>query len=216
MKKLPVAAILFSFILMLAACNSQRQAASESGAQPDQALHPGDTVSTDLFEFTLDYAQLAYSLHGESVEDRQLICRPKEYDPISDNDIKYVAHVGTTLVSLQYTITNLNRVDYPFAKPADLAERPHVIYKDKEYLASYRDCFFSNEGDSEWSPVSLAARLHPQQSLSFRTVASIPVDVKELKDSFEISFILLTSSGEKKEFTYLVTEADLSEYQSDQ
>lgn len=90
--------------LMLSACNSN----SDSLTEAQNVL--GDTVSTDIIEFTVKKAALAYSAEGATfepysyvIENADSVCEPVESGGF------YQSNKGHALVCLDFVIKNLDR-----------------------------------------------------------------------------------------------------------
>lgn len=114
MKKLIALFLAMVMCLSLAACgnkqiNSGNSQTDDGTAAPNdniQYYKLGDTVSTDIFEFTLNAAEFTIALNNVNDDDRYT---PKAYDPQDDADNPYVAPVGHTYAAFSYTVSNLNR-----------------------------------------------------------------------------------------------------------
>ena len=178
---------------------------------PVKEYHLGETVSTDILEFTLDYAEFAISLHNGTAGDWNYICLPKDYDSVKDSNSCFVAAIGHTLISLQFTAKNLNRVDTSFANtnnPAFLT----VHYQETDYAWECNSGLYPSKDGYDWNGVEHEARIKPQETLHFRTSADIATSVGNVSDPFLITFALPMSTGEVEQFMYSVTEEDIKGY----
>ena len=185
----------------------------ESQPEPVETYRLGDTVTTDILEFTLDYAELAIALHSGSAGDWDDILTPKEYDAEKDTDAIYVASLGHTLVSIQFSAKNLNRVDLQIADSYDDSFLT-VKYKETDYKWDCHTKIIPSQNGYDWDSVVNSAIVKPQQDMLFRTSSDIAVEVEKLTDSFMITFMLPTSSGKSQEYTYLITEQDIAAYKN--
>lgn len=104
--------------------------ATETTTLPEiQYYNVGDTVSTKLFSFTLDAAQLAIALNNTQGEDHGLA---KEYNVEEDKNNPYVARTGHTYVAFTYTVENISRAEEAFYDDSFVS----VIYKDNRHSGS--------------------------------------------------------------------------------
>lgn len=97
MRKIVAFAMALTMVITISACGAQKS---------DTIYHVGDTVSTDVVEFTLDNAALALALENTMDESYGL---PKDYDATEDAQNPYVAPTGTTFAAYGYTLKNLDR-----------------------------------------------------------------------------------------------------------
>ncbi len=184
---------------------------SEPEPEPEPEFHLGEMVSTDILEFTLDYAEFAIALHNGSAGDWKYICLPKDYDADKDDNSCFVAAMGHTLISLEFTAKNLNRVDMSIADQSD-SKFLTVKYMDTEYVWECNSGLYPSKDGYDWEGVEGSAKTTPQEIMHFRTSADIATNVADLTDPFSISFELPTSSGEKEKFTYCITKEDIEAY----
>ncbi|MCD7717266.1 MAG: hypothetical protein LUI39_12600 [Lachnospiraceae bacterium] len=87
-------------------CASEEAADGENGIETSDYYRLGDSISTDIMDFTLDSAQFAIALENTYGDDYLL---PKEYDASDDAKNPFVASIGHTLVYFSMIITNNNR-----------------------------------------------------------------------------------------------------------
>ena len=129
--------LLLALVMCLSLCacggGSNTPDTPKATEPPETYYHIGDTVSTNLFSFTLDAATLAIALentHGENFGN------PKEYNPQEDNGNPYVAPTGHTYAAFTYTVENISRSSEEFHG----GNFVKVIYKDTEYTTTLDDC----------------------------------------------------------------------------
>lgn len=139
MKKMFTLLLASAMALSLTACGDGGEPTPFSGADPSpsESVSPapaagsqlGETVSTDLAEFTLDRADLTIALENAHGDDYFL---PKEYSAEEDSKNPFVASKGHCLVAITYTLANLNRgnldLDGSFNGPLF-----QVSYQGKDY-----------------------------------------------------------------------------------
>lgn len=175
----------------------------------------GDTVSTNMFIFTLDAADFAIALERK----QEAIGLPKEYDPAEDNNNPYVAQVGHVLAAITYTVENVSRKSNEFhdGKKSFVSVR----YKDSEYSAEYRDCGYYLTAEKimvdrnaevvtlepyKWySNVSTNFLLSNGEKTTRRGYADIAVEPDALTDAFYLRITIPSSSGPEV-FTYYIPE----------
>lgn len=229
MKK--VIALLLTAVLCcsMVACKSQQDSgqapgtnASNGGETAKAAVtyyKLGDTVSTDIFEFTLNSAE--YTLALNNVTDETYFT-PKEYDATKDNNNPYVAPVGHTYAAFSYTVTNLDRASGKFhegsfatvtyeGKDYDTVEEgAYFIYADKYIKESSGYATTLKAG--EWrSKVGSNFLLMAGEKETRRAYIDVAADIKDLNADVTITVAVPASDGKKTEFTYLITEQDRNE-----
>ncbi len=175
----------------------------------------GDTVSTDLFEFTLDEAKLAIALNNIIDEN---FFTPKEYDAQDDKNNMFVAPKGHTYAAFTYTITNLDRAstnssDNGFGVVAEYdgqtywgrKDGAYFLYQDHRFMDMYGKMRIESAG--KWyRNESSNYILDPSEKRVLRACIDIGVNVANLSDGFKLTVQLPDSSGDKQEFTYMLTE----------
>jgi len=141
---------------------------------------------------------------------------PKEFDPNKDKDNLKVAPVGHTLISYQFVAENKDRVAIEFGSA--------YAQSDVFLSVSYGDEVYSNQEETSYGAYesqdgydwglhdSYRVRLEPLERLMFRKYTDIPTEVSDFSEDIIMTFSLPTSSGEYKDFTYVVTEADRNDY----
>ncbi|WP_417344082.1 hypothetical protein [Evtepia gabavorous] len=112
--------------IMLSAALSLSLAACGGSEGESQYYKLGDTVTTDIAEFTLDTAQFTIAL--SNINDETYFT-PKEFDAQLDAGNPYVAPTGHTYASFTYTVTNLDRASMEFHGDSSIS----VEYDGKMY-----------------------------------------------------------------------------------
>ena len=172
----------------------------------------GDIVETDIARFQLHAGQFAYALEN-SVNNNYAL--PKEYDPADELNNPYVAAKGHTLVAFTFYIENLDRASLNIGGSFN-GKFITVSYKNKQYGTSH-DQIAVFKGESEnalsWSSYSSSNLLiHPGEKLYYRSYIDMPVDVKDLNDTVELTVYLPTSENKNKEFTFRVSDENRKNY----
>ena len=225
MKKLAALLLTAALSLSLAACGDGSETASP-GDHGNDTYKLGDTVSTDIFEFTLDTAELAIALDNGmrdldgNIKDTYMM--PKEYDASNDSDNPFVASKGHTFVSITYTVSNLDRtfinfndaeehlfsIEYNGTKyTPDIVDGLYRVYKEAQIM--------DDSGTIEtiepnvWHDFDLnyyGVGLMAGDTETRRFYVDIPTDVESLTDDFSVIISIPNSDGAKTEFTYLITD----------
>ena len=213
MKKIICLVLILALALPICACGN-----SETYYQL------GETVSTDIFEFTLDEADLAIALNNERNTSFFL---PKEYDSNLDANNSYVAPVGHTLVAFTYTVNNINRSSSEFHK--GYGSFAKATYNGKEYGASsegggkgfeegayylYENKIVMNEYKKMETYKSNTWYRFPSNNFFLsagnketrRAFFDIATNVDSLNDEFYITIEVPNSKGEVESFTYIIPE----------
>lgn len=166
----------------------------------------GDTVSTDILEFSLDKATLAIALSNIIDND---YCSPKEYNPQTDNDNPFVCAKGHTYAAFTYTIKNIDRTNYNGVLPLVEAEYKNIKSNKQVDGAQYFSKIdeWKPTGNNATSPVySWHFVLEPETPETYRSYIDIPVDAESLSDDFILTVNLPTSDGSISSFSYLITQ----------
>ena len=162
------------------------------GGSAKETYHLGDTVSTDIFDFTLDEAAFAYALNNTKGEN---YFAPKEYDAEKDSDNPYVAPTGKTMIAITYTVTNTGRTTSQLYKGGLFTAK----YDGKAYPSVPIGVLTLNASDKSDNVLVEAGA-----SETNRGYAEIDVDVANLTDSFTITVQIPNSSGKTEKFTYSI------------
>lgn len=162
----------------------------------------GDTVSTDIIEFTLDEAELAIAL-SNTVDENYFL--PKEYDPQRDAKNPLVAAKGHTYATFSYTICNLDRTNYNGKLPFVTAEYKDTTSNKQVDGAEYKGDTWITTGNNPTSPVySWRFVLDVGIERSFRSFIDIPVEADDLTDGFLLNIELPISDGTTSIYTYKI------------
>ena len=176
-------------VIGLTGCGSKEK---EESQPKEKTYRIGDTVSTDIMEFTLNASEPSTKL--SSITD-QSYGLPTEY---KEGDTgRFVAPKGKSYVYTEFTVSNKDRVIHYFKK-----SNINTIYNGETIPVSFsvtkRDYFwdYADEWDNE--------DLHPEETISIRGYNTITGEVDELKGQYKISISLPNSSGKNETFTYVV------------
>ena len=182
---------------------------------PETYYNIGDTVSTNLFNFTLDAATLAIALentHGDTLGD------PKEYNPQEDSKNPYVAPTGHTYVAFTYTVENISRSSESF-HGGDFVK---VIYKDTEYTTTLDDVavlyyqenqYYSNgsmhtQAANVWYSCDVGNMLvGAAEKQSRKASADFAIEADSLTDAFYLRISIPSTNG-KETFTYQIPSSN--------
>lgn len=198
----------------------------ENTGTETQSYQLGDTVSTDIFEFTLDTAAFAIALdNGKKDLDgniKDTYMMPKEYNAETEKDNPFVAPKGHTFVSITYTINNLDRASANFNDQED--QLFTIEYQGATYTPEIVDGLYRIYSERSMMDDSGAIKeIAPNQWQEFennyygvglqvgeketrRFYMDIPVDAENLTDDFSVIVQIPGSDGTNTEFTYLVTQ----------
>lgn len=195
--------------------SSQTESAETEVEEPEEpavTYKLGDTVSTDLVEFTPTNIQFAIALNSSvpfgndiTIEDNHYL-QPKEYNAEEDAKNPYVASKGNVIVAIEVTTNNLDR------NSLDLDEfgGPHDFFT-VEY-----DGTVYTEADKVENGYYTIPEDH--RSVSGRTVANLylgskgpeihrgyfelPFEPASLDDPMKVTFTLPNSDGTKTSFVF--------------
>jgi len=183
----------------------------------------GDTVSTDIFEFTLNAAEFTIALNNIN-DDKHFT--PKEYNPQEDEDNPYVAPVGHTYAAFSYTVTNLNRassefhsgsfasVEYENKKYSALDEGAYYQYEQEQYMDVNGKLKTKKAGEWYFDPGNNLLLLTGEKETR-RALIDVETEIKDLTADVKISFKIPNSEGKTETFTYLITSADRETYEKE-
>ena len=208
---------IIAFFLAVVTCVSL----ASCGASSTKNYHKlGETVSTDIFEFTLNAAEFTIALNNVNDDER---FTPKEYDAQADSDNPYVAPVGHTYAAFSYTVKNINRassefhngsfatVKYDGKKYSDMEDGAYYQYAAEQYMDVNGS--LKNKKAGEWySDPGSNLLLLVDEKETRRARIDIETEITDLTADVEITFKIPNSEGKKEEFTYLVTAADRENY----
>lgn len=176
--------------------------------------HIGDTVSTDIAEFTLNDSQLTIAL-SNVVDDTYY--SPREYDAERDAINPLVAKTGHTFVYVDFTLSAIDRSSISVNDNAyhngDLYK---ISYNGKtskgnfeigaEKTISSND--FGKVVNGEWerrTNTVAGITISKGGKSQFRGYADIE-NIENLKDKYYITFKLPNSQGKTQDFTYVINE----------
>ena len=184
--------------------HSENPATTDPTDTETQYYQIGDTVSTDIVEFTLDEAELAIALSNMQDETYGM---PKEYSPQEDAQNPFVAATGHTYATFTYTLSNLDRTSFNGELPLVSAQYQDAA-SDKQVdcaeLSAESGVWESN-GNNPVSPVySWHFVLKVGEQRSFRSFIDLPVEADTLTDSFILTAELPVSDGSTANFSYLI------------
>lgn len=205
-----------AFILLAVLCLSF----ASCGGAKGEAHKLGDTVSTDICELKLNYAQFTTAL--SNINDDKYFS-PKEYDASTDNDNPYVAPTGKSYIAFSYTIKNLDRANLDIdidsiakttynKKSVNKCEPgAYYLYSDKQVMSATGS--LSTESKGNWYKNNADNMiLDPSEKRTVRAYFLIDADVKDPKETVEITFSIPKSDGKKEKFTFTVTQSDRDSY----
>ena len=192
---------------------SESTAEEESESSTDEVTYKlGETVSTDLADFTLDAATFSYYANANSAS----LCEPIDED---DGGI-FVASLGHALVPLTFTINNKDRDHLNIGYMGDWKLCFTVIYNGEEYPLNGFDLTYKPDGNTSGLNLSYCAvsfdggksfEKHDSSNEfqysgeeTYRAVGVVSVDPESLDDSFELRVQVKNSAGEYEYFTYVV------------
>lgn len=207
--------------LSLAACGGS--SAAEEKETPTAAGEPpaveetaeistytvGETAETDILALTLDWAQLSIALENTWGDD---YFTPKEYDAAEDANNPYVAAKGHTLVSIIYTVSNLDRASVDF----DGSFNPTFITVEYQGASASETKYgaegIANEyGLNEWSQYNSSnVLLQAGETCTYKCYCDIAVDAADLTDSFRITFSMPNSDGTTTDAVFTVDSEGLA------
>lgn len=207
-KKTYKAILLIGLIVILAITASCLAGCS---GEKEQTYSVGETVETDTAVLTLDRAELAIALensgaatvgYGADGLAKDDYFMPTEYDPADKNP--FVAQKGHTLVSMTFTIENLDRTSL------NLGEINHFVsfeYDGETY--SYQDTQgeygVENKNDEGWKNyTSNNAFISAGDTCSYKCYLDVPVEIEDFNSPFEVTFHLRNSDEESVSFTYAI------------
>ncbi len=208
--------------LSLCACGGETSTSTDGPVAdttaPETYYQIGDTVSTNLFNFTLDAAELAIALentYGENFGD------PKEYNPQEDSNNIFVAPTGHTYVAFTYTVENVSRTSEDFQSFIGNPDwgSLKIIYKDKEYTTGIEDCAVmyyqehryldingqlkTNSANRWYAYSSSNLLVGASEKQSRKAYADFAVEVDSLTDEFYLCVRVPSSEGSEV-FTYYI------------
>lgn len=218
MKKLIPIILSLAMLFSLCSCGGGTSNHQEETAERYEI---GDTVSTDIFEFTLDAAALTIALNC-SYDDNYFT--PKGYSAQSDSGNPFVAPVGHTYAAFTYTVKCLDRSDNEFHDGIsgavsieydgktykgkyhdDTKDGAYYLYEDKNYIDV--DQSLKTDKAKEWhSGASNNMLLFAGVTESRRAIIDLPIDIEDLDSPFILNVSVPCSDGSKTVFSYSIGE----------
>lgn len=197
-----------SILLIIAMCISLAACGASSDDKTDTYYKIGDTVSSDILEFTLDKAALSIALNNVMDENYG---SPKEYNAQEDKDNPFVCAKGNTYATFTYTINNIDRTSYNGVLPLVEAEYKDVISDKQVDFAEYvneKDEWKSTGNDTIRPVYSWHFVLEPGVAETYRSYIEIPVEADSLTDDFILTVKLPSSDGSTSDFSYLISQTN--------
>lgn len=213
MKKLLCIIIVLAISLTLCACGL-------GGNSETYSL--GETVSTDIVEFTLNRTQLAVALvrtiYGSDNYDGYGI--PKEYDAKEDYRSPYVASTGHTFLYINFTIKNLDRNEMvatfdDVVITDDILRSVNFVKSIKCNGEKYDEInggeILAVSGGEHWHEPDYSNQifLWGGSSSTCRGYVDLTGDIGGLDTPFSLTIQLLNSSGDYDSFTYDISTEDI-------
>lgn len=201
-----------SLILALVLCLSLCACGSSS-----KTYLIGETVSTDIFSFTLDAAALTIALNNVTNDDYYL---PKEYNPADDSDNPYVASMGKTWVGFTYTVQNLNRdssefhsggfvrikhngKNYGSIGALHCEDGAYYLYADQRVMDTSGSLITEKAG--KWYRGGASNMLLMVGAKETRrSYVELDADIANLNDEFYLTVLVPNSKGKTESFTYYI------------
>lgn len=185
---------------------------SEIVSEDTKKYNLGDTVSTDIMDFTLHDASFSYYLSMEY----STYCEPQDSE-----DVSYVANKGHTFLPLIFEIENKDRASWrvgELSKSSGWELNWEMLYNNEEYdLKDYNlnSIDGSNHFTLDFSAIgsnmenlkrydSIIYILSAGEKIVVRTMGYVNMEPANLTDSYELTINVPNSSGEYEEFTYIV------------
>ena len=176
------------------------EGATEETESAIQAAEPGETISTDLMEFTLNSAEPAIAL-GNTIGDDYFL--PKEYDPDEDAKNPHVAEIGHTLIAINYTAKNLNRTYDEIDSGSNFVQ---VEYNNETYPCDTEYGYLTNDGENWEHHGASNVLLSAGEEATLRCCIDIPVEMEDFSDEFSLIFSIPTASEGPKLVVYTINK----------
>ncbi len=218
MKRTIALVLALIFVLSLCACSS----GSDSGKANHETMKKqteapvtteyvpeipkgklGDTLKTDILEFTLDSVELSYYAYASTNEKE--LCRAADHD-----EGFFTAKKGSVLVCMEYTIKNTDRGDYDFGHQ----NYAHITYKGNTYdvVAASNDTKIfgiayhgiSVNGSRYDFKTPMNEFIDAGDTCKFVVCGRAGFDPDSLNDPFEITIDMENSSGGIESLTYVI------------
>ncbi|MBQ6935511.1 MAG: hypothetical protein IJN49_03080 [Clostridia bacterium] len=217
MKKTLSLILAITLCFTLCACSSndteEETTSTETNTEVVTKYSLGETVSTNLAEFTLENSSLTYYVSNNSTN---------YVEPTDTPNTLFAASVGHCYVSVTFTITNKDRggsisfasfasewdpkwsvsyngVDYP-VKGYSLNDNAGTDYINLGFSAIVE----KGTGNTIRKHTSQNYLLSAGETITIRTFGIIDVDPQNLTDGFEFTVGVPNSNNEYEYFTYVV------------
>lgn len=188
------------------------------GKEPTKCYHIGDTVSTDIVEFTLNDSQLAIALDNvyrtnKVVNENYL--KPKEYNAEEDSQMPsaFVTNLGETYVYMEFTVEAIERSNVMIGSITNSEKYVTIQYNNNKYSAeptlglAKKLKGSGNSFINVWQKPSLSYISESRgEKEQFRAYTTIKETIENLKDKYYITFKLPNSQGKTQNFTYVINE----------
>ena len=225
MKKLISLMLISALCLSMCSCSStasaeatqsQEATVSETTEPEIVVYNPGEKVSTDLAEFTLERSQFTYYISGKTAD----------YMEPRDDGGFWAASIGYCYVHLVFTITSKDRgntINFAGEKyETEWNPKFTLFYDGNEYKVNaynktdnkgqdYFDMRFSNvqiydlnTGEKKPPPMRSEYPLHAGETVTLITFGVVNLDPENLTDGYDLSVQVPNSSGEYEIFTYRI------------
>lgn len=191
-----------------------------AGCSISKKAQLGETVSTDIVSFKLNYAKM--SIYAKTYKSNGFASfLPSDTELTGETE---TANKGKTFVLLDYSLTNLDRT-----KILNFVYKVYVVYKGERYeqegygaavenIDNYTNYIYE---DSSKYPYIAPLNNSPTGSKTsywcdtnetwrYRDWREIDTDVESLDDTFDIIVEIKNSKGEFEEFEYKVSSDDIS------
>lgn len=205
-----VAVVIIAVVGIIIFTRKNTNNTGESIFNNETYYHIGDTVSTDIAEFTLNDSKLTIALSNTNDE---TYFTPREYDATRDGRNPYVASTGHTLVYVDFT---LSAIDRSSVNVNDTFEGSFykIKYNGKTNNGNFKiglkkvtsSNYLNEIATGKWEKHTTTNILISSGGQSqYRAYAEIESD-NNLKDKCYITFNLPNSEGKKTPFTYVINE----------
>lgn len=175
---------------------------------PKKCYKIGDTVSTDIAEFTLNDSKLTIALSNLSDE---TYYTPKKYDSEKDKMNPYVANTGHALVYVDFTLSAIDRTTIDVNGGSSTKNLVNILYKGETYSSNFKiglekrliDNMYNTNGKwEEYTPSNIL--LTAGNKSQFRGYAYYELKTTNLEDTYYLIFNLPNSDGKTTPFTYII------------
>ena len=225
MKKLKWLALCVVVSMCVVACGSKNTSSDnesttvESTEEETVIYKLGDTVSTDLVDFTLNDAYLCCYAKSTMYSNENILRYAQATDTASGI---YKASMGHVLVPVTYTIKNKDRVDLDVGDSYSSGGwqlKFKVQYDGEEYDLNGYDLnekdgrqdglhldwgVISSSNGESYASVSTSNHWQAPGTLMYKTVGISAFDPTALDDPFKVVVNVINSKGEYEYFTYAV------------